>query len=127
MNGLTVNSTGIVSWGVLEPVRRVQDMWLDGQPVTLNPPSGAIAQFEACTACPSCELLAVHGWREPRILPPCEFDRDAAMSAGLSGLNPACQQLMESGGPIRFYFVHDESRFSVVRQCAGCGHEWGQA
>lgn len=127
MNALTVNSTDIVSWGVLEPVRRHYDMWLDDQPVTLTPPSAVVPPFEACSACPKCDLLAVHLWREPRILPPRDLGLDDALAAGMSKSYLEFHILIQRSQQLRAFFVYDESRFSVVRQCAGCGHEWGQA
>lgn len=143
MSALEVESVAEVhSWGDLEPVRSIYDMRVDGQLVRLDPPSADVPVFEACTSCPRCDRLTVHGWREPRIIPPKEVEIPLGVNGptgqkplnaihSLAKLYEVMVQGIETPAPrsrkVLAYFVGDESRFSVVRQCAGCGHEWGQA
>ncbi|MDH6282861.1 hypothetical protein [Prescottella agglutinans] len=143
MSALSVESVSEVhQWGDLEPVRTDYDMRVDGRRVTLTPPSGDVPRFEACSACPKCDHLAVHGWREPRAIPPREVEIPLGVvgPTGEPSLSviPILARFYESMLPpgidrtprtrkVLAYFVADESRFAVVRQCGGCGHEWGQA
>lgn len=135
---LTVESvTEFSSWGDLEPVRRDYDIRLNGQPVNLEPPHGDVPAFEACTACPQCQHLSVHTWREPRVIPPKQVDAQGIDQTHKMWLLPQLNEFRDRvaavhGLPKReppkvwVYFPGDESRYTVIRQCHECDHEWGQ-
>ncbi|ASN69252.1 hypothetical protein 7S3_74 [uncultured Caudovirales phage] len=136
---LTLESvTEIRNWGDLEPVRRDYDIRLNGQPATLEPPHDDVPAFEARTGCPRCKHLAVHTWREPHVIPPKQVDAHGIDQTHKMWLLPHLNEFRDrvadahglpKRGPrkVWVYFPGDESRYTVIRQCHECGHEWGQA
>lgn len=91
-----------------------------------------VERFTAWCACPSCDYVVCHLWREPKPAPVL-----GSYEAELQGVLESLQHQHEFSVQLHAaingvkapkavpQLPSDESSFEVIRICR-CGHEWGQ-